>query len=387
MAACSALKNLRVEEMFLAKGNIWKCRMCGEEGVRTALQTHVLNQHLVPGQVPWRCGGCSSRYLKKKPLKRHQKSKHPEGAKVLRSEEDFVWATFLKKRTAIYSKGYYRRSLISPPPQEAPVLVKVEPVEDDDLGPMPEIALDDGQAEEEVEEEVEPEEQEVADDLEEPEEEVEPEEQEVADDLEEPEVEEEVEPEEQEVDDDLEEPEMEQEVEPEEQEVADDLGPKAALEEPGMKDDLGPMPQITIEEPNVEGSSNVHSIKKLKGEGPADAESEGVGMAAAIKLACRPYQESIRTLKEDGRRRQREVDSLRQAMTCLREELATLRREVQTRSTRPRSPVRRGHTHTPHNRQSSRRPEQRHRSFPDDVSPERGHRRVMFQARRPHYHH
>ena len=364
MAACSALKNLRVEEMFLAKGNIWKCRMCGEEGVRTALQTHVLNLHLVPGQVPWRCGGCSSRYLKKKPLKRHQKSKHPGGAKVLRSEEDFVWATFLKKRTAIYSKGYYRRSLISPPPQEAPVLVKVELVEDDDLGPMPEITLDDGQAEEEVE----PEEQEVADDLEEPEEEVEPEEQEVADDLEEPE--------------------MEQEVEPEEQEVADDLGPKAALEEPGMKEeDLGPMPQITIEEPNVEGSSNVPSIKKLKGEGPADAESEGVGMAAAIKLACRPYQESIRTLKEDGRRRQREVDSLRQAMTCLREELATLRREVQTRSTRPRSPVRRGHTHTPHNRQSSRRPEQRHRSFPDDVSPERGHRRVMFQARRPHYHH
>ena len=294
MAACSASKNLRVEEMFLAKGNIWKCRMCGEEGVRTALQTHVLNQHLVPGQVPWRCGGCSSRYLKEKPLKRHQKSKHPEGAKVLRSEEDFVWATFLKKRTAIYSKGYYRRSLISPPPQEAPVLVKVEPVEDDDLGPMPEIALDDGQTEEEVE----PEEQEVTDDLEEPEEEVEPEEQEVADDLEEPEVEEEVaddleepeveeevEPEEQEVDDDLEEPEMEQEVEPEEQEVADDLGPKAALEEPGMKeDDLGPMPQITIEEPNVEGSSNVPSIKKPKGEGPADAESEGVGMAAAIKL-------------------------------------------------------------------------------------------------------
>ena len=104
-----------------------------------------------------------------------------------------------------------------------------------------------------------------------------------------------------------------------------------------------------------------------------------MGMAAAIELVCRPYQESIKVLKEDGQRRQREVDGLRQAMTSLREELAKLRSEVQTRNTRPRSPVRHGHRHAPHNHQPSRRP--------DDVNPERGHHRVMFQARRPHYHH
>ena len=89
------------------------------------------------------------------------------------------------------------------------VLVKVEPVEDDDLGPMPETALE----EPEVEEEVEPEEQEVADDLGPVPEAA------------------------------LEEPEMEDEAEEghEEQKAADDLGPapEAAREEPEMEEERG----------------------------------------------------------------------------------------------------------------------------------------------------
>ena len=105
------------------------------------------------------------------------------------------------------------------------------------------------------------------------------------------------------------------------------------------------------------------------------------------QLACRPYQESIKALNEDGRRRQREVDGLWQAMTNLREELAKLRSEVQSKDTRPHSPVRHGSRHAPCDHQPSRRPKRRHSSFPDDASAESGHRRVMFQARRPHYHH
>ena len=339
MAACDVLKNLRGEEMFRFKGKVWRRRECNQEGVRTVLRTHVLNKHLAPDQVPWKCGGCSSRFMKEKQLKRHQRSKHPKGAKVVCSVEDFAWGSFLQKRTAAYSKNYYRRFLISPPPQEAPVLVKVEPVEDDDLGPMPETALE----EPEVEEEVEPEEQEVAEylgpvpeaALEEPEMEDEAEEghkeQRAADDLgpvpeaalEEPEMEDEVDEghEEQKAADDLgpvpeavlEEPEMEDEAEEghKEQRAADDLGPvpEAALEEPEMEDeadegheeqkaaddlgpvpeavleepemgkvedkpeevDLCPMPQITLLEPNMQGSAVAPSIEQPNVESPADS--------------------------------------------------------------------------------------------------------------------
>ena len=98
----------------------------------------------------------------------------------------------------------------------------------------------------------------------------------------------------------------------------EDPGTHEEPEEKNQADYLSPMPEIAIEEPKVESSADVPFVEDStndsgpvhrdqdKGSAEPKVEAEEARIDTAIELECRPYQEEIKTLKEDSRRRQTE---------------------------------------------------------------------------------